>query len=510
MTLNFEWMASAVVAVCIFLATLAFRSRTKAWSHPAVVFSGFWCLMMVLPMVAAPQLSLSPYAFGYVLLAVIAFGLPTFAQEWESPVRVAQARSSISSGNIFASRELLVLFFVLQIAPIIFILVNLEIQGFHLSALANPLKLNCEYLSARYNGHVSTNLAMSSGTLANYVGAPIGGMILANRKGYRLPALILLMSFIPGALNMIAYADKGTIFLTAAYFYGGVIVGRLATGDLRLVTIRTAVGAIAVALFLVPLVSVSMINRNVGASCDSASRGAKVMSAVKSVVAEVASAPQEVLPNPAPIATPVAKHDSDGRLAFYLRSYAVGAQFAFSDWFDHYTFGASSQPYATPSAKTLGRYTFMFAAKKIDKQWAAKIPDGYFDEYFKRDGVLQTNIYTLWRGLITDFSIPGSLVFMALFGTAMSFGYRKMLLQEHNALAQSAYVFFAGFTYSSSLISLLTWNSPFAAFFVLAAILFGAHWRLKAYVKTDRPRDNLRGGDSSPADVRDFLPGRTK
>lgn len=503
-------LASIPLAICLGLVTLGFHAKVKAWSHPAVAFSGFWFLMMALPILVAPQITLSPYAFGYVLLAVVAFGIPSLACAWGPHTTIAKARIEGPARNIFASRELFILFLALQTAPIVLILINLKMQGFHLSSLTDPLKLNCEYLSARYNGHITANIAMSSGTLANYVGAPIGGMLLAGRRKYAVSAFILFMSFVPGALNMIAYADKGTIFLTTAYFYGGVIVGRVARGSLALVTARTALGATVVAAFLVPLVAVAMVNRSVRSSCDSANRTGQVVEALTNAVAatqpaaptspaqETAVAPRPpaqeapAVPSDQPTptlpekpATAVVKNQPRSELAFYLRSYAVGAQFAFSDWFENYMFEARSQPYASPSY-TLGRYSFMFVAKRIDKQWAATVPDGYFGEYFKKEGVLQTNIYTFWRGLILDFGIPGSLLFMIALGIVMNLFYRRMLIDATSPFSQSAYVFFAGFTYSSSLISLLTWTSPVAAFFVLAAILFLFEWRVTSNVGKQR------------------------
>lgn len=378
--------------------------------------------MTLLPLISTPHLSLSFYGFGYIALAVAAFGAPAVISSPAQPVGVRA--SGLSPASQFGGAGILVTFFMLQTVPILCVVLNLPSQGFPLSSLADPIRLNCEYLAARYNGHTTSNYFTTIGLLANYVGAPIGGMIAANRKGFALHFAILIATFLPGTVNMIAYADKGTVFLTAAYFYGGVIVGRVARGDTALITLRTFVGAFAIGALLTPLVVMAMLNRPLQQKdCAIENRSANILSQAASILTfRPQSLPPPKISKEELKGAPEPHNHANvsGKLSFLLRSYAVGSQFAFSRWFDSYFF-EHGDGFKNPASLTWGRYTFLAMAKALDPAWAKQLPEGYYGEYFKAGDALQSNIYTFWRGLIVDFGLIGSLIIMMLAGTVANF-----------------------------------------------------------------------------------------
>jgi oligosaccharide repeat unit polymerase len=148
--------------------------------------------------------------------------------------------------------------------------------------------------------------------------------------------------------------------------------------------------------------------------------------------------------------------------------------FAFSDWFDDRLFGTGKLPYMQEPRPTWGFWTFMAIGKRLEP--SKHVPEGYYAEYFAEPGVLQSNIYTMYRGLIYDFTIPGALAFMAFLGTLSAYAYRRMLQSAHAPFSQAFYIALAGFTYSSYLLSLGTWLSVYVAGGCVALVLMVMPW----------------------------------
>ncbi|MBP5078739.1 hypothetical protein HUS84_33450 [Pseudomonas chlororaphis] len=104
---------------------------------------------------------------------------------------------------------------------ILCMLANLAIQGYSPYEFVTDLIGTANrYLSDRYNGHIEPNIFAQIGVILNYTANCIGGLIIANKSNIKR-ALIFLCSFIPAGLHMVIYADKGTLFLCAAFFESG-------------------------------------------------------------------------------------------------------------------------------------------------------------------------------------------------------------------------------------------------------------------------------------------------
>jgi oligosaccharide repeat unit polymerase len=148
-------------------------------------------------------------------------------------------------------------------------------------------------------------------------------------------------------------------------------------------------------------------------------------------------------------------------------------------------FGHSVMAYADPVRQTWGFWTFMAIGERL---WPGyDLPDGYFMEYFAFPGVIQSNIYTMFRGLIYDFGWIGSLVFMASLGWISSLAYRMMLKRPAPIVSQAFFIFLMGFLYSSFLFSLLTWTSVYVAALGVALMLAGdKHLRDRVWVGSMR------------------------
>lgn len=454
---EFQLLAYGLCAVMLAFAGIL-RKRCGTWSNPSVVFALFWGLMTLMPVFFVHDLQPSLAAIAYINAAVIAFGSSAFLISWKKPIEVVSERQAVNS-SILGRTESIWILLMVEIAVLACMIANVAYQGFSVwNFFVDPFLIGCEYLGYKYRGDVKPFLFAQAGTVLNYVAAALAGLIVANRRSFALNAFVVIAGTMPSFYSVAVFADKGTIFLTLAFFYGAVVMGRIRNGNTALVTWRTVYSAPLVLAVVALAIGFAMVNRH-AASCDAEHR------------AELAD---RAFVNP----------EATSGIGMSIRSYAFGHLFAFSSWFDHRlsdgaTFPTHSEPdpefvahyntsqseslYRNPEGLTLGFWTFMAVGKIFNPDYYTSLSDGYYEEYFLRTGVLQTNIYTFFRGLINDFSVPGSLLFLSVFGFVMNLAYRNVLMKAFAPLSQATYVFFAGYLYTSYIISLLIWNSVIAS-----------------------------------------------
>lgn len=496
-----QWMSNNAVAAyglcAIMLAFAVFlRLRCGSWSNPSVVFALFWGMMTLMPINFVPELQPSLMAIGYITAAVIAFGAPLLLFQWHGPLAAVAGRKSTNS-PFLSGNEAVLLLLVAQAGVVGCMMANVAHQGFSLrDFLFDPFAIGCQYLGYRYSGAVKPYPLSQVATILNYVVAALAGLIVVHRPNVLLGAGVVLLTIIPSLYCIAVYADKGTIFLTLAFFYGAVVVGRIQRGSTALLTWKAVLAAPLILVIVASAIGLAMANR-ISEVCDDRQMSKlsdQLITSIQSNEAEVNQASPSVEASAPPIVETPAQQ-MGGKLRFYVRSYAFGHLFAFSSWFDHRLAGGATLPdqpqtdlafkpqwnspdqpllYRNPARPTYGFWTFMAIGKYVNPRYFQALPDGYFEEYFLRPGVIQTNIYTFFRGLIYDFSVPGSLLFLAACGWTFNFLYRKLMLTPQSPLPQTLYIFFAGYLYTSYIISLLIWSSVIASSigtFVLLTII---------------------------------------
>ena len=93
-----------------------------------------------------------------------------------------------------------------------------------------------------------------------------------------------------------------------------------------------------------------------------------------------------------------------------------------------------------------------------------------------------SNIYTVFRGIIEDFSIPGSLAFGIIFGAIGNISFQKCLRSHMLWIVPLS--FFYAFTMYSPIISIFNYNSMILALIIASIIMFLL--RLITYTANER------------------------
>ena len=99
------------------------------------------------------------------------------------------------------------------------------------------------------------------------------------------------------------------------------------------------------------------------------------------------------------------------------------------------------------------------------------VPLGVYEEYLKYGDLFTTNIFTMFRGLLLDFGLVGSIIYMYITGVFFHLSFYVLLFNKKPVFVVAIFVFMLGYFYSSFLISVLMWNSIYISFVLLWAIL---------------------------------------
>lgn len=416
----------ALSASILYLAYLV-RRMSGTWLTPASIWCVGWFVLTFIPMVVAISVPINPLTILYIVVVSMAFSAPVLGVRWEE-VRFAVGDDLWSS---FDNAVLRVSFHAFAVVSLISLFVHLSIQGVTLSSLSsNFFETSSALIVDRYNQSTVENIFAQISNVFTYVTVSLAGLILPGYRSWLGKARVIVLAMSPALALMTIAGAKGTIFLCIALFYAGLLVRRLRAGDTRLIDVPTLKKALLGALLILPFLTVSFLSR--GLYEDSA----------------LVDLPFHLYRN--------------------FVSYSSAHIYAFSDWFSWYN-GFDSTVFYSREDVAGGFYTFMSVFKAFGS--TKEVPPGYFDEYFQYSWFLQTNIYTIFRGLITDFTMLGSVAFMYLAGLLSNSVFVTLAKSRDASWSVAYYIIFSGFVYTSFLISMFVWSSMYPTFIIVGGLL---------------------------------------
>jgi len=424
--LLFYKIAALLFSLLIAVNAYCAKRIVGVWINPVSLFSLFWTLYTVLPLLVGWPLMINPLSVFYIYLVNLALLASLFLFDWKYAL-IANSNKPFAA-KIFAHRYWTVAFSALGIVSPLMMLKGMGAQGFSLSSDMNLLEFAGTYANARYTSELEKNIFSQLGLLLAYPLAAIGGLLWPIKKG-GTKFFIIAASFFPSLISMLLQSSKGHLFLSAAIFFGGVLITRLYDKKYTIFTTKAVYNTLRVLVILSPIVIISFL-----------SRGLQNYSF------------EDALP-------------IVGR---YLAGYSSGHLYAFSDWFSDRYLNFSIQSYYQEDL-TAGFYTFMSLFQLFgDERY---VPLGIYDEFFQHD-YMKTNIYTIFRGLLIDFGLVGSLLFVLVAGASVNFFFYRLLVDKRNSLAIALFIYFLAIAYQSYIISSLTFKVMPVSFVLLVMLLW--------------------------------------
>lgn len=349
------------------------RAVTGTWLQPGSFFSLFWCFAGILPLVLAPNEPVGINAIVWLIAASIAVSAGGLVGNGGFRTRKIVAAAPATD------RELAIFGGILAVSVILGVGSNiafLRSSSIAISDVFDIQKLvvvsNQAYFQRYAEGGAPPPPRLAQALLPFVYLAPAVGGILFELRREKLWKLLALFSFIPAVAVTVLQTTKAAMLFAIVLWLSGYFATRLRNGKLAVFTkghILTAGvlgGVLLIFFFAVGLARL--------ASTD--------VSLINIVLLKLVTS-------------------------------AFGHMTVFSQWLGEYTHQAFD-----PS---LGKVTFAGPLEMLG--YSQRIP-GLFDSIVELVAGETSNIYTAFRPLIQDFSIPGALAILTLLGFAGGAGFR--------------------------------------------------------------------------------------
>jgi oligosaccharide repeat unit polymerase len=405
-----SWLTAAIFLLVPAIAWAARRSG-GSWYSPAAFFAGIWFLFAGLPLIGSP-IAVAPVGMLFVAAACGA----VFLGAW-----LAQRRHSTTAGvqpQILREPPLLGWLIaactLMGFAVVALILFDVERRAGtpRLTSLSAVVETIHQLAVARENRTWEEPTVARVLTSAMYLGPMLSGVLIGVRRtGFA--RWLSLAVFVPSVLVALVLTTKSSILLPMALGASSYLATSIAAGNAPTFSLKRA--ALVAGLIAVVAAAFVLIQMERYASWQSGTF------------------------------TNVAKQ-------LWLNVFPYLGAFAM--WLQANGLSTSLHP-------TLGQYTFagFFDLLHIHSRVA-----GLYTEQIKINGA-GYNIYTAFRGLIEDFTIPGALLFLALLGYGIELAYRRVKSGDVRFIGILA-AFYAA-TLWSFVVDVFIYNTIVLAFLIL-------------------------------------------
>lgn len=401
----------APIAGLLFIP-LAITARVlkKSWLTPGAFFALYWCVVTVLPLIFSPNEEVSIWAVFWIFVSALtvfagdlvgALGRKNRKQMKENVVFSSMQISLISAVVVFCSVVGLVSFIIVFANATQALGASLSIQDF----IAVARKIEGSRYTKIYKPFLTQFLNMFL-----YAGPLFGGLLVAMDSRLRYLVMAAL-SLLPAMLMTTIFMLRGFIIISILLGISSFLATRVLLGHNQLFTRRFVISGLAVAVLLAVIV--------IGAGFIRKSTSDTRSIAVHSYV--------------------------------QIRNAAFPHIAVFSDWFKK-----NGLKLKTPSP---GFYAF---GGVFDLLGIRKREVGLFTETVVLSNGETSNIYTIFRVLIEDFTPVGSLIILFFVGFFTSRVY--LLIVQGRIRTMPILVAFYATVLWSFVTCIWIWNSIIAAF----------------------------------------------
>lgn len=420
-------LLAIVISVLILYNGYVIKKRTGSWFSPGAIICVFWFCYTFFPLVLLFQLPINSLSICYIALGVLLFSWTHLLFNWKKQLnKNANQEFWLSKIN---DKYVLYIIAIFVIISIIFSISFLNFQEINLlDYFFKPIQEAESLAKKRYSKSlVKTNYNALS-FVFSHLAVLFGGTIYYQLKSKSRRALVFIC-FIPSFFILITQSAKGLFFLSIFIFLGGLIVTRKQGVSMQYLK-KNIKKIVLVAVFIPLLLVFSFLSRGFNNNMS-----------------------------------------FDGfffKLKHLFSSYILAHIYSFSDWFTAYIGGVATLDYNV-SNNYYGFYTFNSITRYVsDKNINVR---GVYSEYFRFEDVIQTNVYTVFRGLIMDFNIIGSFIVIIIIGLLSHKIYYIYSCDKNKVYALVSLIFLFSFLYMSFLSSLLYWTVAPLSFIIFYSIL---------------------------------------
>jgi len=424
-------LLSILISLMLGVQAYVIRRSVGTFLHPAALFSIIWFFYTIIPLVMLFDVPINALSVFYIFICATAFYVSSIPFNWRKAYELNKNNKPNVQSN-FIGKFMFSCLFMSSVLSLIFSTLTMVINGWRIEEIfTNLLFTSGRFAVLRGNEGMNYGLIGILGIFFTYLSASLGGLISHfEKKAYRT-IVFSIISFLPAVYAMVIQSSKLILFVAASFYIGALLLGKVFSSEKTILTNRNLSKILISLLAVSPFIILSFISRE----------------------HRIDITDLQIL------ATSI-KYD--------LRSYLFGQIYAFSDFFSYYL-GMYSQSMFLDDYGNYGNYTFasLFQMFGYDKNFppGLYLETGYYMDQF------ETNIFTIFRGLIYDFGGAGTILFFLIFGFILHLNFFNLLSKRKSWLSAVIFIVTVVFILMSYLLSAFMARYAFLNAFAMWTIL---------------------------------------
>lgn len=383
-------------SLAILSQAIFFKKKYDTYFLPSSIMAFAWTIFTFFPLIIMYQVPINPISIIYIFLCVLAFSVSSLHFDWKNALSINENENN----NLIYNNSILLIFFSICFLLSLFFSTKAVLDaGFEFYELiSNVRKVSRRFAEMRPSGMITYGISGILSILFTYITATLGSFLFFYSKNSLKKILFFFLLIFPALYCMSIQSSKLIFYNSIGFFLGGYILV-LVKNKKKIFSIKKIVLSFSlVFLFLIPFFIFAFASRN-------------RLNNIYDIL----------------------------ELSFNLfKSYAFAELYAFADFFSFLVKQDAVSTYQN-DLNSHGAYTFtsIYNSLFTPKQF----PPGTYYDFYEYKNVLRTNIFTIFRGLINDFGIYGTIVYMYLTGLISNFIF-YILLKKKSHLANALFISF--------------------------------------------------------------------
>ncbi|MEW6088367.1 MAG: O-antigen polymerase [bacterium] len=411
---GFEYKLLAIVfSVMMLVQAFVIRLAVGTYIIPAAIFSLAWFVYTFFPLVILFNVPINPFSILYIFLCTLAFSLSALPFNWSNAFKANETKKSVCEPQL-DSKFIRCCLYISIVLSIVFSTYSMVLNGYDLKSIFfDPIATSGRFAAMRGTKGLEYGIIGTLSVFFTYIAPVLGGFVSYSQKTRSWKMVFLALSLTPALYIMVTQSSKLVLFVASSLYLASILLMKIYAGKTNLFKISYMPKSIGIIFLLLPLVLISFISREGYFDSGNLSR-------------------------------------TIGLLRFAITSYTLGEIYAFSDFFSFYV-GMESVSTFLDDFNSFGYYTFasIFNTFGITRVFSP----GIYMETGHFDNVFETNIFTIFRGLIYDFGGLGSFIFIFCFGLVVHAFFYRLLSRQNSRLASVVFITSIVFIVTSYLFS---------------------------------------------------------
>jgi len=422
-------MLLVMISFCFYFQSKLIKGKVGTYLFPPCIFSMAWFFFTIFPLLFLPQIVVSLFGIAYIFTCTLAFSLSAIPFNWKLAYEKNATRSWHYLNEI-NSPFIKYCFYGSVTLAILFTIIAAMNNGFDFHRIFfNLMEVSKDYARKREAGQINYAFAGKVSVMFMYGSSALGALLYCVNANKFYKNFILVFSLIPALYVMLTQSSKIVLIIAIFYFIASNLLFNILSNKLEIFNKKIIIKIFFCGLILILPVVVSII-----------ARGNNLLGNIGIF----------------------------NLLLHSFNSYVLGSFLAFSDFFANYLGFPSLIDYEHHQ-QFWGRYTVKSIFDFLNM--GSQFPVGIYSEQYKIDNLINTNIYTIFRGLIYDFGIFGSIVFIFLIGLVINGFFYRLLSDEQNIFAAVFFITSIVFILFTDLMSLFMARYTFLVFAFLYFVL---------------------------------------